>query len=571
MSDPSLFGPWFSGPSWDVWRSFLAALFGLKLEDAALTLYRRHTGRQDPPISRAREAWLVVGRRGGKSIVAALIAVFLSCFDDYTDVLAPGERGVVMIIAADRRQARVVFRYIAGFLSAIPMLSRLIESKTKESIELTNRVTIEVHTGSFRAVRGYTIIAAICDEIAFWTAEDSANPDTEILNGLRPGMATIPDSLLLSISSPYARRGALWQAYREHFGHEKDPVLVWQGETRAMNPNVSEALIAEAYARDEAAASAEYGALFRRDIESFIPREVVEGAIVLGRLELPFASDVQYFAFADPSGGSSDSMTLGIAHIGEHGQAVLDALREVRPPFSPEAVVRDFAALLKSYRVSSVVGDRYGGEWPREQFRKYGIQYVPAEQSKSEIYLELLPAMSSGQVELLDHSRLIAQLCSLERRTTRGGRDSVDHGPGGHDDVVNAAAGVLVLAARSVQTNGLIELWKQQATEIEGRKLSARDCESVTQEEQFKRQADAQMEAARSQFRLGGAFGAPHKTITPLRTVQKVTAAPRNLCSVCGAHLAICGVQGHSGDTELSCGVCGFKEQIPARVVRVRE
>jgi len=55
--------------------------------------------------------------------------------------------------------------------------------------------------------------------------------------------------------------------------------------------------------------------------------------------------------------------------------AVLDALREARPPFSPEAVVTDFAAALKAYGVHQVVGDRYAGEWPRERFQMAGITY----------------------------------------------------------------------------------------------------------------------------------------------------------------------------------------------------
>ena len=92
----------------------------------------------------------------------------------------------------------------------------------------------------------------------------------------------------------------------------------------------------------------------------------------------------------------------------------------------------------------TVTGDRYGGEWPREQFRKRGIEYKPADKPKSELYLELLPAINSGKVELLDNTRLLAQLRSLERRTSRIGRDTVDHGPGGHDDLANAVAGALV-------------------------------------------------------------------------------------------------------------------------------
>ena len=62
-------------------------------------------------------------------------------------------------------------------------------------------------------------------------------------------------------------------------------------------------------------------------------------------------------------------MTLAIAHK-EGGNTVLDAIRERRPPFSPEAVVADFCAILKTYRITSVIGDRYAGEWPRERFRE---------------------------------------------------------------------------------------------------------------------------------------------------------------------------------------------------------
>jgi hypothetical protein len=63
------------------------------------------------------------------------------------------------------------------------------------------------------------------------------------------------------------------------------------------------------------------------------------------------------------------------------------------------------------------------------------------------LYAELLPLMNSGRVELLDQPRLLAQLASLERRTARSGRDTIDHPPGAHDDVANAAAGAIALVA----------------------------------------------------------------------------------------------------------------------------
>jgi hypothetical protein len=138
-------------------------------------------------------------------------------------------------------------------------------------------------------------------------------------------------------------------------------------------------------------------------------------------------------------------MTLAIAH-NEAGHVVIDCVRERPAPFSPDDVVIEFAATLKSYGVGTVRGNRYGGEWPRERFVARGVRYEPAEKPKSDLYRDLLPTLSAKRVELLDIPRLVSQLCSLERRTSRGDRDSIDHPPGGRHDVVNSVAGAVVLA-----------------------------------------------------------------------------------------------------------------------------
>ena len=219
-----------------------------------------------------------------------------------------------------------------------------------------------------------------------------------------------------------------------------------EGSHPPINPTVPQSFIDEAYENDPASAAAEYGAEFRTDIETFVAREVVDAAVVSGRYQQPPMPEITYVAFVDPSGGSSDSMTLAIAHRDREGRIVLDAIRERRPPFSPDDVVLEFVAALKSFRVRAVTGDRYGGEWPRERFRVYGIDYEVSDKAKSDIYRDALPLLNSGRVELLDLPRLTAQLCGLQRRTAWSGRDSIDHAPGAHDDVANAAAGALVIA-----------------------------------------------------------------------------------------------------------------------------
>jgi hypothetical protein len=323
------------------------------------------------------------------------------------------------------------------------MLAQMIERETAESFDLNNGVTIEVGSASFRTVRGYTVVAALLDELAFWPTDDASDPDYAVIDAVRPAMATIPNAMLLCASSPYARKGALHDAHRKHFGRDGDPILVWQAPTRTMNPSVPQSVIDDATERDPAYAQSEYMAQFRTDIESFVLREAVEACVSPGVREIAPQPGIGYYAFADPSAGSADSMTLAIGHRNFRQQTIIvDAIREVKPPFSPEVVVGEFAKLLKSYRVASIQSDRWGGVWPVEQFQKFGVRCEQSAKPKSDLYVDFLPLVNSRRIELLDDKRLINQLCSLERRTARGGRDSIDHAPGGHDDVVNSVAGL---------------------------------------------------------------------------------------------------------------------------------
>ncbi len=447
-----LFAPWFKKRffqkegTWDRWISFLRVLFGLDLGEQDLELFRKCTGRSDVPDSGFTEAWLVCGRRAGKSFIISLVAVFLACFIDWRPYLQHGERGTIAILAKDRAQCQTIFRYIARLIEGVRVLKPLITRQTNELIELSNGINIEITTASFQTIRGRTVIAGLCDEIAFWASEGS-NPDSAVLSALRPAMGTIPGAVLLCASSPYARRGTLFDHHGRYYGKNGSDVLIWQSATTTMNPTFSQRTIDAAMAKDPADARAEYYAEFRTDIESFVDRALIDSLIVPGRIELAPLPDTAYHAFVDPAGGSgSDSMTLAIAHKDSLSDlAVLDAVREIRPPFSPADAVAEFVSLLKTYRVEQVTGDHWGGAFVRQPFEP--IEYSLSKQSKSDIYRDTLPLLNSRRVQLLDHPRLVSQLCGLERRTARGGRDSIDHPPNSHDDICNSVCGALLLAS----------------------------------------------------------------------------------------------------------------------------
>src|SRR5690349_18963620 len=109
MADRRIWGGWFKvRATWAPWRAFLAVLFGLPIDDTGLELFRSCTGRSAPPAVGFTEAWLICGRRAGKSFILALIACYLAVFRDWRPYLAPGEIGTIKIIAVDRRQARTI-------------------------------------------------------------------------------------------------------------------------------------------------------------------------------------------------------------------------------------------------------------------------------------------------------------------------------------------------------------------------------------------------------------------------------------------------------------------------------
>jgi len=172
--------------SWAPWETVLKLIFGVPLDANEIPAFEAATGRTKPFDGPLLEAWLLCGRRSGKSRIMSFIAVLLATFKDYTPFLAPGERAVIGIFASDRDQAQVIFQYCRALLVDTSMLSGLIVRETADELQLGNSVTLGVYTSSYRSIRGRTLAAAILDEVAFWRADDSKNPCAAVIAALRP-------------------------------------------------------------------------------------------------------------------------------------------------------------------------------------------------------------------------------------------------------------------------------------------------------------------------------------------------------------------------------------------------
>ena len=427
--------------TWSSWICLLKALFALEMNKKEFSLYQECTGRKSAPVSECKESWIIVGRRGGKSFIAAIIALYLALFYDYQKFLGPGESGVIQIVASDRSQAGVILGYIKGILKANPIFFQYVLSELRESVELTNRISIETMTCSYRSVRGRTVVCGIFDEMSFWRTADAANPDREILAATRPSMATIPTSKLIVISSPYSQWGCVYETYKSYYGVDDPEILVWKAPTQVMNPTISQSLIDRETKKDSISARSEWYAEFREDLELFLSREMVEACCSLSGTLAPrqFHS---YKSFCDPSGGRNDSFTLAVGH-NESSKVICDFLKDWIPPFNPESVVKEIADILKNYRTDKIVGDRYAAEWVSSAFEKQGIRYESCEKNKSDLYLNFEGYLNTQMTELPNNPKLINELISLERRKGKAGKDSVDHPPRGSDDLANACAGLV--------------------------------------------------------------------------------------------------------------------------------
>ena len=362
LTDPNLLGVGLGDPSsWRTWFAVLKASFGVALNQEERRAFMAVAGDRNPPDRRVRELFAICGRRGGKSRMAAAIAVYIAACIDHSRRLAVGEPGMVLVLAATRAQAKVCFDYVAGFLQSSSLLAEHIEAVTSNEVRLKDNIVIAVHSNSFRSVRGRTLIAAVFDEVSFWRDETTANPDIETYRAVLPSLART-EGMLIAISSPYRRAGLMYAKHRDYFGKDGDDTLIVQGGTFIFNPSIDAGVIARARESDPLAALSEWDAEFRTDLSAFLDDASIDAAIDHGRpLELPRRENVAYRAFTDASAGRHDAFTVCIAH--RDGERVIaDVVRGKKPPFDPASVAKEYAGLAREYGCSST-GDNYAPGW----------------------------------------------------------------------------------------------------------------------------------------------------------------------------------------------------------------
>ena len=328
-------------------------------------------------------------------------------------------------------------------------------------IKLKNRIMIACFPSTLASLRGWSIPVAVLDEVGYWRQEGSADADVEILSSVRRGMINFRNSRLVKISSPYMKSGILYDDFKNHFGQDSQDILVWRASSTFMNPELTDTRMESQRRLDPVRYQREYEAEFAEDLETFLPAVWIESAVVRGRYELAALDTVRYCAGVDVSGLASgpgaDSFTLAIGHCAKD-VFILDVCKGWKKSrnsnLNLDAIVGEIGVILKQYRIIEIHGDKYGAQWVVEAFRKASVMYRQLEEPKSFYYQALEPIFAVGKIEILDHPELIRELRMLERRPHQGGRITVDHPSGRHDDHSNALGIAVSKAKRAGAAHG---------------------------------------------------------------------------------------------------------------------
>jgi Terminase large subunit, ATPase domain len=402
---------------------------------------------------------LVLAGRGKKNWKSAdlILASFYRLF-----VWPSAAGNDVFLLASDEGQAADDLKLAKKLIQANPILAREVQVKQKEIERLDGRGVLQIlPAGDVGGSHGKTYSLVGFDEIHTYRTWD-------LLEALAPD-PTRPDALtwVTSYDTIYNAPGVPLYDLKRAGQAGTDPRMLFswysgdlctdpafallEPEERA-NPSIGSWPDGRGYLEQQRRRLPT--SKFRRlhlnlpgaPDGAFFDAANVMGCIVPGRRRLAPRDGISYLAFVDMSGGSSDDAVLAIGHV-EDGLCVIDLVvsQGGGVPFDPRLAVVKFVALLREYRISRVIGDKYAGETFLMDFRKVGVGYEVSRLTKSQLYEAMEPRVNAGEVELPDEPKVQEQLLTLVRRGAR-----VDHQPGDHDDWANAVAGLVnaVLAPR---------------------------------------------------------------------------------------------------------------------------
>ena len=428
----------------------------------------------------------VLGRRSGKTDkIVGTGAAYEITLGGHREYVRPGQEYKCLFFAQSKGDAQTNMQFIRMALEDSPLLSKQIREAIATEIRMKDGMVIEPVPVGKAVGRGHAVPVVIMDEAAFWyTAEDAANPDFEVLRAVSYSQLQFPNPKIFIPSTPWAEQGILWQGFQagtkgnklkcEQCKRDKALIcehklearqryqntLVVHAPTAAME-SLDKVLKDKALARrriieirddDPEAFPRESLAMFIKSISGWLNKDNIAKAVDLGVYSRSPKPGIQYMASLDPA-FRKDSFALTIGHHDMKLGVVQDFIRywtpEVGKPLKPGDVLDEIKIHLTHYGLSVVTSDQYQLESLQQLamdrgFVINGLDFTGV--SKSKITGSFKVLLDQFRVVLLDHDEQKAQLEALQRQVLQSGAVRIAAPPGKHDDL----AMVLMLMAKMV-------------------------------------------------------------------------------------------------------------------------
>lgn len=422
----------------------------------------------------------IIGRRGGKTTLAAMLAIYCAIITNWRPYLQKTPFATVLVLSHSREFSDEVLEIIRTFIETSPVLKRLINLKKKNTTSTMNlsvpffddsrkitysRVQIKVGAASSKTTRGIAACAVICDEIAFWNLDENMKEtDEKIMKAVRPATKQFGrKALLIKISSPGIKQGVLYKEFLKWGkGELPSTYSVFKAPSWVWNTILPKEEFIEEWELDQDGFDTEYRANFVDSLSNFILPEFIDMATIKGATFNPpeaKRSQVVYRAAIDAA-FKKDHFTFSVVGHFENRikQYVLKGWKGTKKnPVKAKDVAEYARTICKEYGIDEVAADQYSFEPLREIFAQYGVTLIEKPFSltfKKQIYFNLKRLIHSQQMDLLDVEELSKELKELVIEQTGSGQIRIGHPPGGSDDYSDSTAIAAYLAVESAGTLG---------------------------------------------------------------------------------------------------------------------
>lgn len=391
------------------------------------------------------ELVMALGRRSGKSTMAAGIALHHAVAENLSAYLRPGEARYIVIVATSDSQARIILDTCRQLIAGARSLRSLLVSDIADELTLSNGVRIRSMACSARSTRGLAASMVILDEAAHFISEtDGPAAAARVYRALSPSVAQFGNrGRILLLSTPLWPSGLFYEHFQQA-ANGADSMMAVQATTAEMNPTISAAWLERQRQLDPELFAVEYEASFSSAVAGFLDATAVTACISAGVHEREPRVGVRYAIAIDPAYTSDRFAAVGVGLAGD--RLSVDILRQWKgsrsEPVNHEAVLAEVAGLARRYQ-GVVTTDQFCAEPVKQGLAKLGVNviYSPwTNDSKRAAFGSLKGAINTAGIDLLDSAELKRELLALEVRSTQGGRPRIAARAPVHDDLATALA-----------------------------------------------------------------------------------------------------------------------------------